>query len=123
MEVRQQISERLSELAAIGEDEELPMSERSRDDFLEFIRRISPSTRPYISMLDCGSLRAVWQHEDGRQIGLHFLETGLINFAFYVQRHIDGRLESEVGRADLDEVLFRLKENHLYQLYSEGSDF
>lgn len=119
-EVWQQIEERLEELADIGNDEGLPMSNPSRVDFLNFVRQVDPATRPYMSMSDRGTIHAVWTLDDGRQIGLHFLGLSKVNFVLFFSEHPDGSKCSQVGTASVDDIMQLLLRytNLMHLLYS-----
>lgn len=101
-EINQRIAARLKELEHLGSEEELPMSDDSKVEFLAFINQLSPSNYPLISMLDDGTLRAVWQHQDGRQIGLLFFGTGEVEYVTFWERKSDGSRTTEFGTTSTD---------------------
>ena len=100
MEFWQTIYRRLYQLEIIGEEEGLPISADSKSDFFRFIRKLNPSVRPYMSMLDNGNLRTDWRDDEGRQIGLQFLGSERVQYVFFFERKEDGSRHTEYGRVN-----------------------
>lgn len=117
-EINQRIAARLKELGDIGSEEELPMSEDSKIEFLAFINKLSPSIYPLISMLDNGTLRAVWQHQDGRQIGLLFFGTGEVEYVIFWEREPNGSRTTEYGTTSTDRAYFIINRPSLKVLHT-----
>lgn len=117
-EVNLRIEKRLKELEDIGKEEELPMSENSKVELMEFISKLRPSNYPLISMLDNGTLRAVWQHQDGRQIGLLFFGTGEVEYVIFRERKPDGSRNTEFGTTSIDQAYAIISRSGLKVLHT-----
>lgn len=116
--VRNQIFERLEELEMLGTEEDLSMSKNSLDDFIRFLKEYDPTVHPFLSMVLSGNIRVLWDHDDGRQIGLQFLGGGRIQYVVFMKRRPDGLRASDCGRVQYDAVHDLMSKDFLDLLYA-----
>lgn len=116
--VNQLIEKRLKELEDIGIEEDLPMSEDSKVELLAFIQKLVPLVYPSIFMSDEGTLQSVWQHEDGRQLGLLFFGTGEIEYSIFGKRKSDGTRSIEYGTTSVEKTYDIINRPALKVLYN-----
>lgn len=93
---------RLGELRDLANEEEIPFSEVSAGFALQFSRNMTSSVRPGAFLLGNGNIRLLWNR--GReQIGLQFLEDGLVQFVLFADR--GDRVATLMGDDGLDDIL------------------
>lgn len=117
--VRLQIFERLEELEMLGREDDLHMSLNSLSDFIRFLKEHDPSVHPFLSMVLSGNIRALWEHEDGRQIGLQFLGGDRIQYVVFMKRRPDGLRTSDCGTIQCDAVHDLISKTFLDLLYTQ----
>jgi len=105
---------RLEELKEIAVEDGYEISSASEKALRAFLAATPFSKRPYITLLDNGNVRALWEDETaGEQIGLQFLNRDFVQFVIFVRRERDG--ESYIARAagrDLITNIVGQIENH-----------
>lgn len=113
-----EINERLEELEVVGKEENLIMSQDSKSEFLKFIHLLNPSIRPLIFIVENGNLRALWPHDDGRQIGLQFLGEERIQYVMFDEKQSDGTVNTEYGRTSFKKIIDLINKSPFKDLHT-----
>lgn len=113
-----EINERLEELEVVGKEENLIMSQDSKSEFLKFIHLLKPSIRPLIFIVENGNLRALWPHDDGRQIGLQFLGEERIQYVMFDEKQSDGTVNTEYGRTSFKKIIDLINKSPFKDLHT-----
>lgn len=84
--VRNSIKHRISTLKRLGLDEGITASEKSGKFLFDFFSKRMIENEPLIFLLENGNFRALWEGENGEQIGLQFLPDRNIQYVIFAQR-------------------------------------
>jgi len=84
--VRNSIKHRISTLKRLGLDDGITPSEKSGKFLFDFFSKRMIKNEPLIFLLENGNFRALWEGENGEQIGLQFLPERNIQFVIFARR-------------------------------------
>jgi len=77
------------------------VSESSARDLLYFLNGCVFTSRPFITVLDNGNLRALWKNEKGEQLGIQFLGKDQVQYVFFAYRAEQDLMARVSGRDSL----------------------
>jgi hypothetical protein len=109
-----EIDWRLAELAVHAREDGTEISSVSRDDFLDFLTDRSVEFRPALSILDAGTIRAVWKNAQREQVAIHFKGDGQVNYVLF--HLVDGRMNRSFDRSTIQEVPGVIYKHDLWRL-------
>jgi hypothetical protein len=98
------VVERISELRSIALEDELPFSEDSATEALEWLQAAAPPATPSVFLLTNGNLRFLWRRGE-TQLGIQFLGAGTTQFVFLGK---DEQAERIFGSLPVNELLKRI---------------
>ena len=98
---------RLTYLRDEAEDEDYEINLASETDFRAFIESQPQIRRGDVVLMENGNLRAIWENDEGSQLGLQFLGDGSVQFVAFVQRR-NGKEISRLSGRDSMSGLMRL---------------
>lgn len=110
------VEKRLEELKTIAAEEGysvLPASERA---LRAFMTTKAVMKQPYLSLLDNGNVRALWENRaNGEQIGLQFLGGDQVQYVIFARR-AEGFVARSAGRDLVTNVDSQIEANGLFSL-------
>ncbi len=77
----------------------------SEQDFRRFMDSLPLLKKPRIFLLDSGHLRAVWKGEQGEQIGLQFMGSGIVQYVIFAKHTEFQAHRRGYGRDTIEGVL------------------
>jgi hypothetical protein len=92
------------------------VSYASEKDKIDFLSEHPFVTRPFISLLDNGNLRALWKNEFGEQIGLQFLGNKQIQYVLFARRGENVPIARSAGRDTLANIRTQIQASNLGHL-------
>jgi hypothetical protein len=110
---------RIEELQELAAEEGYGISPESERALNAFLAATAFTKRPYITLLDNGNVRALWEDRtSGEQIGLQFLDRDLVQFVIFARRLRNGEpyIERSVGRALITSIGEQIESNNLRRL-------
>jgi hypothetical protein len=90
-------------------DEEIQVHDASESDLHRFLLTWTGASDPFISLLDNGNFRILWDSDDGRQIGLQFLGDDSVQFVLFAKRDGVAQLSRSAGRDTVDGVVRQIR--------------
>jgi hypothetical protein len=100
---------RIDALREDAQDEGIQTCDASEYDLHRFLLTWAGASDPLISLLDNGNFRILWDSEDGRQIGLQFLGSDLVQFVLFAKREGVDQLSRSAGRDTVDGVVRQIR--------------
>lgn len=111
-----QIDSRLYELRAVANEDEIPWSDASELALRSFLNAYRQPSRPMITLLDNGNLRAIWKDGRERHVGLQFLGGDLVQYVMISRRPGAGFGSQSSGRDSVLGVIAQLHGMRLLEL-------
>lgn len=113
------LTSELTRIATLSIEENITINPSSKNHLQKFFQNLErPLELPALFLLDNGDTRALWRKEKN-QIGLQFLEDGLIQYVLI--REEGEKLHSSYGRVSSESILPLIKSMHLESLlYEKG---
>jgi hypothetical protein len=106
---RETMRARIDALREDARDEQIQIHDASESDLHGFLLTWRGATDPFISLLDNGNFRILWDSEDGRQIGLQFLGNDSVQFVLFAKRDGVDQLSRSAGRDTVDGVVKQIR--------------
>ena len=98
--------DRLAELRAAAEEEEIEWSESSQQDFQAFVTNNPGWRKGSIVLMDNGNLRAVWDddNDDDRHLAVQFLGGGHVQYVIFKRREVAEKVSRVAGTDTIDGI-------------------
>ena len=94
----QEYESRLAYLRAESADEDYSINQRSETDFWRFINSQANLRGGDLVLMENGNLRAIWENDEGAQLGLQFLGEDTVQFVAFAQRKEGQEISRVTGR-------------------------
>lgn len=107
---------RIAHLREIADDESILVSESSVKDLHLLLNGWPGANDPSIFLLDNGNFRVVWASKEGRQIGIQFLGSELVQFVLFARRAGATEVSRSAGRDTLEGVKMQIRSLGLMSL-------
>jgi hypothetical protein len=108
------ISQRLGDLSEEASSDGISISLSSKADLWKFVATAAPSRRPSLSLLDTGTIRAVWKNTAKEQVAVHFKGDGSANYVLFYLR--EENMVRDYGTGKIEHVRELITEQKLWRL-------
>ena len=109
VQLQQQVDCRLNELRALASEDQVAWSNVSESALRAFLSTCTQATRPMITHLDNGNLRAVWTGQQDDQAALQFLDADNLQLVAFTRRPGASSLTQLTARGSRADIIAQLR--------------
>ena len=102
---RRHYEDRIKYLRDEAEQDGFSLNPASERYFWLFVNSVRQTRRAYLYMLDNGNLRAVWKDENDAQVGLQFLDDGMVQYVIFARCAPEVEITPAYGRVSIDTAI------------------
>ena len=95
---------RIETLRGYAALEGLTVNHLSEQDFWSFVASVPFARKGGLVLLDNGTLRAVWDEEDDRHLGIQFLGERMLQFVIFGRKKRSRHISRVAGRGTFEEI-------------------